>query len=101
MAALRTLPVLAGAGRAPFAEFQQRKDLKIHDLIKRSGRAFGIFGTVAMLLSRSGFVKDFAIACLTFFRTISVKTALRIERGPEPQVRHRLSLSPQKHTTPP
>ena len=37
------------------------------------------------------------MAFLTFFRTISVKIALRIERGPEPPGRHRLSLSPHAH----
>ena len=39
----------------------------------------------------------FAMAFLTFFRTISVKIALRIERGPEPPGRLRLSLSPHAH----
>ena len=39
----------------------------------------------------------FAMPFLTFFRTISVKIALRIERGPEPPGRHRLSLSPHAH----
>ena len=37
------------------------------------------------------------MAFLPFFRTISVKIALRIERGPEPPGRHRLSLSPHAH----
>ena len=37
-----------------------------------------------MLFSRLGFIRFFAMAFLTFFRTISVKIALRIERGPEP-----------------
>ena len=39
----------------------------------------------------------FAMAFLPFFRTISVKIALRIERGPEPPGRPRLSLSPHAH----
>ena len=63
----------------------------------RYRRSFGIFGAVAMLFSRSCLVTDFAMAFLTFFRTISVKIALRIERGPEPPGRHRLSLSPHAH----
>ena len=37
------------------------------------------------------------MAFLPFFRTISVKIALRIERGPEPPGRHRLALSPHAH----
>ena len=37
------------------------------------------------------------MAFLTLFQTISVKIALRIERGPEPPGRHRLSLSPHAH----
>ena len=39
----------------------------------------------------------FAMAFLTLFRTISVKIALRIERGPDPPGRHRLSRSPHAH----
>ena len=37
------------------------------------------------------------MAFLPFFQTISVKIALRIERGPEPPGKHRLALSPHAH----
>ena len=50
-----------------------------------------------MLFLKLGFIRFFAMAFLTFFRTISVKIALRIERGPEPPGRHRLALSPHAH----
>ena len=37
------------------------------------------------------------MALLTLFQTISVKIALRIERGPDPPGRPRLSLRPHAH----